>query len=203
MSTELSQLLARFETLWPLTGAEEWDAPGLVSGEAKQRISRVLLTVDVTSEIVEEAIDGGFDLILAHHPFMLRGITSASEDTSKGSTLAKAIRANLAIYAAHTNADIVEAGVSDVLAMSLGVQNAKASSRHRKSVDWSRPSWFTCRTIATWRFCKTDCKSFAFYCVRREGRWQLRGSLFSRLPSRAEPAIRLSVRPKHRGLTSL
>lgn len=125
MSTELSQLLSRFESLWPLNGAEEWDAPGLVTGEAKQRISRVLLTVDVTSEIVEEAIDGGFDLILAHHPFMLRGITSASEDSSKGSTLAKAIRANLAIYAAHTNADIVEAGVSDVLATSLGVQNGK------------------------------------------------------------------------------
>ena len=125
MSTELSQLLSRFESLWPLAGAEEWDAPGLVSGDARQRISRVLLTVDVTSEIVEEAIDGGFDLILAHHPFLLRGITSASEHTSKGNTLAMAIRANLAIYAAHTNADIVEAGVSDVLAKALGITNAK------------------------------------------------------------------------------
>ena len=125
MSTELSQLISHFESLWPLTGAEEWDAPGLVTGESKQKISRVLLTVDVTSEIVEEAVDGGFDLVLAHHPFLLRGTTNASEDTSKGSTLAKAIRANLAIYAAHTNADIVAAGVSDVLASALGVKNAK------------------------------------------------------------------------------
>lgn len=125
MSTELSLLISRFESLWPLAGAEEWDAPGLLAGDPTQGISRVLLTVDVTAEIVEEAIDGGFDLILAHHPFMLRGITSASEDTSKGNTLAKAIRANLAIYSAHTNADIVAAGVSDVLASSLGITDVK------------------------------------------------------------------------------
>jgi dinuclear metal center YbgI/SA1388 family protein len=125
MSTELAQLVSRFETLWPLAGAEDWDAPGLVSGSLSNRVSRVLLSVDITSETVEEAIDGGFDLVLAHHPFLLKAITNASEETSKGRTLAKAIKGNLAIYAAHTNADIVEAGVSDVLAKSLGLVNAK------------------------------------------------------------------------------
>jgi dinuclear metal center YbgI/SA1388 family protein len=125
LSTELSKLISKFESLWPLAGSEDWDTPGLVSGNPEQRVSRVLLSVDVTSEIIEEAIDGGFDLILAHHPFLLRGVKSASEESSKGATLAKAIRANLAIYSAHTNADIVEAGVSDVLAKSLGVLNAK------------------------------------------------------------------------------
>jgi len=121
MSVSMRELLEHFEQLWPLAGSEEWDAPGLVSGSNEQAISRVLLSVDVTSEIIAEAEDGGFDLILAHHPLLLKGVKSVSESTSKGSLIARAIRANIAIYGAHTNADIVEAGVSDVLAKSLGL----------------------------------------------------------------------------------
>jgi dinuclear metal center YbgI/SA1388 family protein len=126
MAVELAQLIDYFEELWPLAGAESWDAPGLVLGSPRKRVSRVLLSVDVTSEIISEAIDGEFDVVFAHHPFLLKGITSASEVTAKGSTLAKAIRSDISIYAAHTNADIVENGVSHVLAESLGIQNAVA-----------------------------------------------------------------------------
>lgn len=124
MSVELGQLVTTFEKLWPIDGAEEWDTPGLVAGNKSQRVSRVLLTVDVTAEIINEATDGQFDLVLAHHPFLLRGINSVSEDSAKGATLSNAIRNEVAIYAAHTNADIVEAGVSQAMAESLGVLNA-------------------------------------------------------------------------------
>lgn len=125
MSVQLGQLIVEFEKLWPLDGAEDWDAPGLVSGNKEQRVSRVLLTVDVTSEIVTEAIDGEFDLVLAHHPYLLRGINSLDESTAKGATLSKAIRSGAALYAAHTNADIVATGVSAVMAEAFGIQNAK------------------------------------------------------------------------------
>lgn len=126
MSVQLKDLLAQFESLWPTAGAEAWDAPGLVTGAASQRVSRVLLTVDVTSEILDEAIDGKFDLVLAHHPFIMRGVSSLSEQTAKGALLAKAIRAGVAIFAAHTNADIVENGVSDTIAKKLGLQDVAA-----------------------------------------------------------------------------
>ena len=121
MSTQLSLLTSDFEQLWPLAGAESWDTPGLVAGSTSQLVSRVLLTVDVTKEIVDEARDGGFDLILAHHPLILKGVTSLDEASSKGALLASAIRSNIAIYAAHTNADIVENGVSDTLARAFGL----------------------------------------------------------------------------------
>lgn len=124
MSVELANLIESFERLWPIEGAEGWDAPGLIAGSLTQRTSRVLLTVDVTAEIVDEAIDGGFDLILAHHPYLLRGVQSIQESTSKGSVLAKAVRGNLAIYAAHTNADIVAGGVSAVMATAFGLINS-------------------------------------------------------------------------------
>lgn len=123
MSNELAQLVDHFESLWPISGAEDWDSPGLVSGASKALIRRVLLTVDVTHEIMSEAEDGGFDLVLAHHPLLLKGIKTASEQSAKGALLARAIRANIAIYAAHTNADIVEDGVSDVLAKALGLES--------------------------------------------------------------------------------
>ncbi len=121
MSTQLSLLTSDFEQLWPLAGAESWDTPGLLAGSTSQLVSRVLLTVDVTKEIVDEARDGGFDLILAHHPLILKGVTSLDEATSKGALLASAIRSNIAIYAAHTNADIVQNGVSDTLARAFGL----------------------------------------------------------------------------------
>lgn len=125
MSVDLGQLIAAFEKLWPLSGAEDWDAPGLVSGISSQRVSRVLLTVDVTREIITEAIDGEFDLVFAHHPYLLRGVKSLDESGPKGATLSNAIRAGVSIYAAHTNADIVANGVSAAMADAFGIQNAR------------------------------------------------------------------------------
>jgi len=122
--TQLKDLIATFETLWPIAGAEEWDTPGLISGDPYAGVSKVLLSVDVTAELVEEAV-GKYDLILAHHPYLMRGITLAGEHSAKGTLLAKSIRNSLAIYAAHTNADIVSNGVSDVLARSLGMVDTK------------------------------------------------------------------------------
>ena len=121
MNISLKQVINELEKLWPLAGAESWDAPGLATGSPTQTVSRILLTVDVTQEIVSEAIDGGFDLIIAHHPYLMRGVTSLAEDTIKGSVIAAAIRHGIAIYAAHTNADIVQDGVSDVMAKALGI----------------------------------------------------------------------------------
>lgn len=124
MSVDLKHLIAEFENLWPLENADAWDSPGLVAGNLSQRVSRVLLSVDVTAEIISEAQDGEFDLVFAHHPFLLKGVQSVSESTGKGSLLANAIRSNVAIYAAHTNADVVEAGVSETIAGAFGVVGA-------------------------------------------------------------------------------
>lgn len=124
MAVLLKELLETLEDFYPASGADDWDAPGLVCGSLSARVSRILLTVDVTDEIVEEAIAGGFDLVIAHHPLLLRGVKTVAEETSKGAIIAKAIRANLAIFAAHTNADIVPRGVSAALASALGLVKA-------------------------------------------------------------------------------
>jgi dinuclear metal center YbgI/SA1388 family protein len=125
MAVVLRELLESLDEFWPISGADDWDAPGLVCGSLDSRVSRVLLTVDVTDEIIEEAVAGGFDLIIAHHPLLLRGVKSVAESSSKGAVLAKAIRSNVSIYSAHTNADIVPRGVSAALAASFGLSHAR------------------------------------------------------------------------------
>ena len=120
---QLAALLGHFESLWPIEGAESWDAPGLITGSPLKNVHRVLLSVDVTSEVVEAAVNSETDLLISHHPYLMRGVKNLAENTAKGSVIATAIRANLAMFAAHTNADIVVDGVSDVLAKCLGLSN--------------------------------------------------------------------------------
>jgi dinuclear metal center YbgI/SA1388 family protein len=124
MSLPLSQLLTTFESLWPISGAEEWDRPGLTTGGANQQISKVLLCVDVTREVLAEAKATSCDLVISHHPLLLKGVNFLSEDQLKGELVAFAVRNSIALYSAHTNADIVVGGVSDVLAQTLGLTSS-------------------------------------------------------------------------------
>ncbi len=129
MAVSLKGAIEVIEKLWPVSLAEDWDVVGLVSGSADQEIKSVLLTVDVTSEVVEHAKEVGADLIFAHHPMLLRGVTSIAEDTAKGKVLSELVRSNIAVYSAHTNADSVETGTSAVIAKALGLINSRPLSQ--------------------------------------------------------------------------
>ena len=128
MAKTLKQIVSSFESLWPTHLAEEWDVVGLVSGSNSKTINSVLLTVDVTKDVVEYAKSAGVDLIFAHHPLMLRGVTSVAEESSKGSIVSELIRSDIALYSAHTNADSVETGTSAVLAKALGLVDSTVLS---------------------------------------------------------------------------
>jgi dinuclear metal center YbgI/SA1388 family protein len=122
-SHTLQAVLGAVDTLWPAGGAEEWDAPGLVVGRAEATVSSIHLVVDATPESITEAIESGADLIIAHHPLLLRGVTSVAESAYKGRIVADLIRAGVALYSAHTNADVVPTGTSHRLAELLGLEN--------------------------------------------------------------------------------
>lgn len=113
------------EALWPVAGAEPWDAVGLLSGDPAAPVRRIHLAVDAVLDTVDEAIDAGADLLLVHHPLLLRGVTTVAETRYKGAVLARLIRAGCALIAAHTNADVVTAGTSAVLADRLGLRDAR------------------------------------------------------------------------------
>lgn len=106
---------------WPLSGASSWDAPGLLVGDPDQEVGGVLLAVDAVAATVDEAVSTGADLLLVHHPLLMRGVTTVAEDRYKGALIAKLIRSGTALVAAHTNADVVDDGTSDALANRLGL----------------------------------------------------------------------------------
>ncbi|SIS09144.1 Nif3-like dinuclear metal center hexameric protein [Williamsia sterculiae] len=107
---------------YPPALAESWDSVGLVCGDPDDRVTRVLVCVDATEAVVDEALRTGVQLIVAHHPLLLRGVDSVAADTPKGVLVHRLIRGGCALYTAHTNADSANPGVSDALAALLGVR---------------------------------------------------------------------------------
>jgi len=119
----LESVLTQISTLWPESGAQEWDSPGLVVGSPQQVIESIHLVVDVTPDTIAEAREAGANLIISHHPLLLKGVTSVAESTYKGHVVAELIRAGMALYSAHTNADVVPTGTSSRLADLMGIVN--------------------------------------------------------------------------------
>lgn len=112
----LSELLDYFQEIWPLDSADDWDRPGLSVGSSEQRVSKALLSVDITKAVVEEAISVGADLIVSHHPLLLRGVNEVTEQSLKGQIITLAIKNDIAIFSAHTNCDKAELGTARALA---------------------------------------------------------------------------------------
>ena len=111
------------EELWPESLAEDWDEVGLVAGHPNAEVRRVLFAVDPTTEVIEEAIDFGAELLITHHPLLLKGVTSVAANTAKGKAVHRLIESGTALLTVHTNGDSAVGGVSDVLADALGLQN--------------------------------------------------------------------------------
>ncbi|MFI6266508.1 Nif3-like dinuclear metal center hexameric protein [Micromonospora sp. NPDC051006] len=114
-------MVAELERRYPPVWAEEWDRVGLVLGEPSAPVRRILCVVDVVPETVAEALAAGADMIVAHHPLLLRGVSSVAPTTYKGRIVHQLIRAGVALYVAHTNADTAAPGVSDALAARFGL----------------------------------------------------------------------------------
>lgn len=112
--------------LWPESSAESWDRVGLLAGEPAHPVNKVLFAVDPTLAVIAEAAAQSCELIITHHPLLLRGIHTAAADTLKGALLTKLIRNEIALYSAHTNADQPAGGVSAALAAAFGLRNCQA-----------------------------------------------------------------------------
>lgn len=117
---EITELI---EDYAPLTLQADYDNAGLICGDRNNEVSSVLLCTDVTEAVIDEAIAGGFNLIISHHPLTLQGLKKLTPDDYIKRCLIKAIRYDLNIYAAHTNMDSVFHGVSGKMADKLQLKN--------------------------------------------------------------------------------
>lgn len=112
----LADVTAALDGLYPPSLAEPWDAVGLVCGDPASSVTRVLFAVDPTPEVAAEAVAGGFDLLVTHHPLYLGGTTTVAATDPKGRVVQDLVRAGSALFVAHTNADRAREGVNDALA---------------------------------------------------------------------------------------
>jgi dinuclear metal center YbgI/SA1388 family protein len=121
----IAEVIAALDRAYPRELAESWDAVGLVCGDPAEGVSRVLVCVDPVEDTVEEAVELGAGLIVAHHPLLLRGVHGVGTDTAKGRLVHRLVRAGIALFCAHTNADSAAPGVSDALALALGLRRLR------------------------------------------------------------------------------
>ncbi len=118
---KLQNVIQTMENIAPLTLAEEWDNVGLLINPLRPRnVKKVLLTIDLTEAVVDEAIAGKVDLIVAYHPILFRPINCMNADNAYDRVVMKLVQKNIAVYSPHTALDAVVGGVNDWLADSVG-----------------------------------------------------------------------------------
>jgi dinuclear metal center YbgI/SA1388 family protein len=120
---KLKDITDYLDSAVPLSFQEDYDNSGLQVGDPEKETGSALLTLDVTEEVLNEAINCGCDLIVSHHPLIFSGIKKLSGKTYTERIVFQAIKNNIAIYSAHTNLDVINGGVSRKMAEKLKLQN--------------------------------------------------------------------------------
>ncbi len=118
---KVKDITSAIEAFAPLSIQESWDNSGLIIGSPEREVHGILLGFDCTAELVDEAVERGADMIVTHHPLIFGGIKKIAPEDPVGLAVLKAAAAGIAVYAAHTTADKVLAGVSGAMARRLGL----------------------------------------------------------------------------------
>lgn len=121
----LVEIITYLESVAPLNYQESYDNAGLILGSVSSDISSALITLDVTEEVIDEAVVKGCKLIISHHPILFKGIKRLTGSNYVERCVIKAIKNDIAIYAAHTNLDSVSNGVNSVICRKIGLTNTR------------------------------------------------------------------------------
>ncbi len=122
---KVKDITNHLESLAPRAYQESYDNSGLLTGEPSLEITGVLVTLDCTEEVVQEAIDRGVNMIVAHHPIIFKGLKKLTGSNYVERTVLKAIRNNITLYAIHTNLDNVHTGVNRKISEKIGLTNLR------------------------------------------------------------------------------
>jgi dinuclear metal center YbgI/SA1388 family protein len=124
MATQtIKDITDSLESMAPLAHQEDYDNSGLLTGNPNEEVTGILITLDCTEEVVDEAIETSCNLIVAHHPILFKGLKKLTGRTYVERVIIKAIQNRIAIYAIHTNLDNVLSGVNKKIATRIGLKN--------------------------------------------------------------------------------
>jgi len=130
----LKELVFNLDSIFHKDLAAQWDMVGLQAGTGKKEVKKALITIDVDDELIEEALRIKADLIISHHPLIFQRLGSVTDSTSTGRKLLKLIENKIAVYSAHTNYDIMEKGLNDVIAGRLGLVDVRPVSAYQEKL---------------------------------------------------------------------
>ena len=117
----LAEITSALEDLAPLRLAAAWDAVGLLVGSRRPHVARVLTCLTLTRRVAHEAIEGGFDLVVSHHPLPFRPVARLTDATPEGAILLDLAAAGVAVWSSHTAWDSAAGGINDQLAERCGL----------------------------------------------------------------------------------
>lgn len=120
-----NDLIGWMESWAPRSLAESWDHPGLQVGDPRRRVTKVLISLDLTEENVDLAVREGAEMVISHHPFLFKAIRELDLRTYKGRVIEKLVKHDILSFAAHTNLDTAKGGVNDALAAALSLSDTE------------------------------------------------------------------------------
>ena len=121
---KIKEITEQIEKMVPLSLAQDWDNVGLLIGNVRKNVKRILLTIDITSDVVAEAKRLKTDLIVSYHPVIWDGLKKITTE-GPSSIVHELIRHNIAVFSIHTALDVVSGGVNDGLAEIIGIEDGK------------------------------------------------------------------------------
>jgi len=125
LTVRCSQVAGYMNMIAPVELAEEWDNVGLIIGDPQQSINKVLICLDVTTDVVDYAIEQKVDMIISHHPLIFSSIKRIVYGEWKSNLIYRLIESHISLYSAHTNLDYAKSGVNWSLARALKLENIR------------------------------------------------------------------------------
>lgn len=131
---KIKDILAEIEEVAPIALQESYDNSGVQLGDVDQTVTGILISLDITEEVIDEAIELECNLVIAHHPLLFKSLKSLTGRNYIERSVIKACKHDIVIYAAHTNLDNAFGGVSYKLASKLGLQNIRTLAPQKNSL---------------------------------------------------------------------
>lgn len=130
----LKNLMDKIEKFYPISLAEDWDNCGLQIGDPHQEVKKILTALEITKDVIEEAIEKNVDLIISHHPLILDdNIKKLNFSTYRDENIRKLIKNDISLYVMHTNVDVASNGMNDWLAQELEIKDTNILSITNKN----------------------------------------------------------------------
>lgn len=129
---KVNNIIEEMELLAPTYLKEDFDNVGLMVGDKNKEVKKVLLALDCTLKVIEEAKKENVELIITHHPLIFKRPSSITTDTLQGKKIIELIKNDISLYSSHTNLDSVENGLNDTIVSILGFDNFKILEKNKR-----------------------------------------------------------------------